>query len=410
MNVQKNMHTTVNSKTFQASMATTTTIQDKQNIQDTRPTTSLASPTRQVKNMQSTSVSTPNETSAMHETKVSPQPRAWIPGQPQVALSVISSRAAPIPRNIHGDAAWPPVRPPSSGPAEAEARFQTDQGAAASAALEAWRKPSQPVPDDVVADAFAEMMRMVSPRPSTTQVPLSSTAPIPLPQLPPPHIPSSIDMELLKDPEAEVRGLSCEPAPPPDRAATRYYTNKEANKRGALTVQPRTRQARGYTREGMLEVRPNPAPPASGPAVPQVVARPADRPTGVDTLVACPRGASSAGPALDGAPGPSGKEGHDTADPRILQAPPPLAEPGGGVGMSRAGSEGQVARITRSGLLRSRPATSVIFNRPLLRRVCRRSAAGQVQVTAGARLRGWSRLATRQRQQTMARVQRTARE
>jgi len=336
MNVQKNMHTTVNSKTFQASMATTTTIQDKQNIQDTRPTTSLASPTRQVKNMQSTSVSTPNETSAMHETKVSPQPRAWIPGQPQVALSVISSRAAPIPRNIHGDAAWPPVRPPSSGPAEAEARFQTDQGAAASAALEAWRKPSQPVPDDVVADAFAEMMRMVSPRPSTTQVPLSSAAPIPLPQLPPPHIPSSIDMELLKDPEAEVRGLSCEPAPPPDRAATRYYTNKEANKRGALTVQPRTRQARGYTREGMLEVRPNPAPPASGPAVPQVVARPADRPTGVDTLVACPRGASSAGPALDGAPGPSGKEGHDTADPRILQAPPPLAEPEGG---GPAGSE-----------------------------------------------------------------------
>ena len=340
MNVQKNMHTTVNSKTFQASMATTTTIQDKQNIQDTRLTTSLASPTRQVKNMQSTSVSTPNETSAMHETKVSPQPRAWIPGQPQVALSVISSRAAPIPRNIHGDAAWPPVRPPSSGPAEAEARFQTDQGAAASAALEAWRKPSQPVPDDVVADAFAEMMRMVSPRPSTTQVPLSSTAPIPLPQLPPPHIPSSIDMELLKDPEAEVRGLSCEPAPPPDRAATRYYTNKEANKRGALTVQPRTRQARGYTREGMLEVRPNPAPPASGPAVPQVVARPADRPTGVDTLVACPRGASSAGPALDGAPGPSGKEGHDTADPRILQAPPPLAEPGGGGGDESRGERG----------------------------------------------------------------------
>ncbi len=149
-------------------------------------------------------------------------------------LAAISSQAAPIARNIHGDAAWPPVRPPSSGQAEAEARFQTDQGTAAFAALEAWRTPSQPVPDDVEADSNAEMMLMVS-CPSTTQVPLSSIPPPPLNRSQPLNFPSSIKMELLKDPEAEVRGLRCESALPPDRAATLYYTNSEANKQGALT-------------------------------------------------------------------------------------------------------------------------------------------------------------------------------
>ena len=97
---------------------------------------------------------------------------------------------------------------------------------------------------------------------------------------------------------------------------------------------------------------------------------------------------------------------------RILgscRTPPLWLSQRGGEGLSRAGSEGQVAWTTRSCRRRSR-LTTIVFDRQLLWRACRRSAAGQVQVTAGARLRGWSRLATRQRQQTKARVQRTARE
>ena len=177
-NAEYDMRTTT--QTFQASMATTVTKQDTQpeNTQMTLPTASDASLKNQEKEniqekqivniAQSKSVavskrSIPIETSAQQETKVPPTTSAWSRGQPHVALSVTSSRAVPIPRNIHGDAAWPPGQPPSSGPAEAEARFQSDQGAATFAALRAWRTPAQPVPDQV-RDSRSHMWRTLSPR------------------------------------------------------------------------------------------------------------------------------------------------------------------------------------------------------------------------------------------------------
>ena len=189
-----------------------------------------------------TSITNPT---VLQEKQVIP-PQAWISRQPQAALPAMSSSVAHIPRNVMGDAAWPPVRPPSSGPAEAENRFQTDQGAASMAALAAWRTPSQPVRDEDVAAALAELMRLGTPQPSNIQVP--PALPPPLGLQPPPHVPTSIDLELLRDPEAEVRAPPSEPVPAPaDRTTVRYYTNSEANKRGALTEQPRTRQVREGT-------------------------------------------------------------------------------------------------------------------------------------------------------------------
>jgi hypothetical protein len=310
-NAKHDMSTTT--QPFQTSVATTMTKQDTQpEPNQMKLPTRNASPKNQdteqpnINIAQSSSVtvskrSIPIEISAaQQEIKVSPQTSAWSRGQPHVALPVTSSRVVPIPRNIHGDAAWPPGRPPSSGPAESEARFQTDQGAATLAALKAWRTPAQPVLDQVVADAYAEMMTMIN-RPPTTQVLLTSTLPLSLNRLPPPHIPRSIDIGLLQDPEAEVRDLYGEPALPTVRTATRYYTNAEANKRGALTEQPRSRQVRGCTMDGMQEVRSSPAPSVSEPAVILIADRPDDHPPGLNTWEACSCGASPAGPALGGA-------------------------------------------------------------------------------------------------------------
>jgi len=48
----------------------------------------------------------------LHDQVSQPQAPVWISGPPKAALSVINSRDAHLPRNVHGDAAWPPVRPP----------------------------------------------------------------------------------------------------------------------------------------------------------------------------------------------------------------------------------------------------------------------------------------------------------
>ena len=316
-NAENDMSTTT--QTFQTSMATTMVKQHTQPehtqmklpTSDTSPRNQEKQKLQDIDIAQSTSVtvskrSTPIEISAaQQEIKVSPQTSAWSRGQPHVALPVTSRHAVPSPRNIHGDAAWPPGRPPSSGPAEAEpeeakARFEIDQGAATLAALKAWRTPAQPVLDQVVADAYAEMMTMIN-RPPTTQVLLTSTLPLSHNRLPPPHIPRSIDTGLLQDPEAEVRDLYGEPALTTVRTATRYYTNAEANKRGALTEQPRSRQVRGCTMDRIQEVRSSPAPPISEPAVILIADRLADHPLDLNTLEACSSGPSPAGPALGGA-------------------------------------------------------------------------------------------------------------
>ncbi len=46
----------------------------------------------------------------LHEKVSHPQASVWISGPPKAALSVISSSDAHLPRNVQGDAAWPPVR------------------------------------------------------------------------------------------------------------------------------------------------------------------------------------------------------------------------------------------------------------------------------------------------------------
>ena len=242
-------------------------------------------------------------------------PSAWISAQPQVNPPVMNGSVVHIFRNILGDAAWPPVRPPSSGPQEFESRVQTNQGVATTAALEAWRSSLPPVGEQDLAAAFADLLQMTAPKPTEIQVP--PAMPHPLNIEPPPHVPRSIDLELLRDPEAEVSSFPRETVPLPHHATVRYYTNAEANTRGALTEQPRKRQVREHTEdkietecsktvstcERVTRALSSLVPSPAKLTVPQVVARPEFISTAVIRSVASTSdGRSSVGSAIHPVP------------------------------------------------------------------------------------------------------------
>jgi len=94
-------------------------------------------------------------------------PLSAFPAQPPVTLPEINGSIAHIPRNVLGDAAWPPVRPPSSGPRETEIRVQANQGAVTAAALEAWRTPPPPATEQEqeqeLKAALANLLQMTQP-------------------------------------------------------------------------------------------------------------------------------------------------------------------------------------------------------------------------------------------------------
>ena len=77
-------------------------------------------------------------------------------------------------RNIHGDAAWPPVRPPSSGPSPAY--VEADDAAVTARAQQAWSSPIPIVTKEDIDAAMKEAMSMIKPRGQTAQV----CAPLPL--------------------------------------------------------------------------------------------------------------------------------------------------------------------------------------------------------------------------------------
>jgi hypothetical protein len=104
-------------------------------------------------------------------------------------------------------------------------------------ALAAWRKPLEKVNEPDLEAALAELMRMASPRP--IQVPPVSHPD--RPEEPPPHVPASIDVGVFRDPEAEVRAQPHDLTLHEPRKGIRYYTNTEANRRGALSEKPRQR-------------------------------------------------------------------------------------------------------------------------------------------------------------------------
>ncbi len=69
------------------------------------------------------------------------------------------------------------------------------------------------------------------------------------------HVPASIDIEVLRDPEADVRGQPDDLALHIPRTGVRYYTNTEANRRGDLFEKPRRRLVRDNTEvEEVLQV------------------------------------------------------------------------------------------------------------------------------------------------------------
>ena len=240
-------------------------------------------------------------------------PLSAFPAQPPVTLPEINGSIAHIPRNVLGDAAWPPVRPPSSGPRETEIRVQANQGAVTAAALEAWRTPPPPATEQEqeqeLKAALANLLRMTQPQPAKNQV--SSDMPHRLNIELSSHVPRSIDVELLRDPEADVSSFPNETVLPPHQAKVRYYTNSEANKRGALTDKPRERLLRENSfdetaTEGSKAVSTSER--ATGPlstlvpspaktTVPQSVARPEETSTAVIRSATSIGGKSSVEPA-----------------------------------------------------------------------------------------------------------------
>lgn len=182
------------------------------------------------------------------------QPQAWPCTRTQAYIESNPAHT-PRPRKLTGDATWPPGRPPSSGPGGPQLggpertilRVETDQGAATLAALEAWRKPIAPVSEQELEDAFAALRQIGRSRPSSTQVPPDSH---PHRVEPPPHIPASINIAAFRDPEADVRALPDDLTLFTPRTGVRYYTNTEANRRGALLELPRPRLVPDTTDDG----------------------------------------------------------------------------------------------------------------------------------------------------------------
>ena len=207
----------------------------------------LPTPDRQV--LIRTSAEPTANPSIIQESKTN-KPQEWPRKQTQTHVET-NPAIFPRTRKLTGDATWPPGRPPSSGPngpplggpGETILRVETDQGAATMAALDAWRKPIAPVSSQEFEEAFAALRRIGTSRP---QVPSDSH---PHRVEPPPHIPSAIGLETFRDPEAEVRTLPQDVTLHTPRTGVRYYTNTEANKRGALLELPRPRLALGDTDE-----------------------------------------------------------------------------------------------------------------------------------------------------------------
>ena len=162
-------------------------------------------------------------------------PPAW-PSHPAFQKSVANTTQQTA-RNIHGDAAWPPVRPPSSGSAAASFQgsfVEADQDEVTDLAQEAWYRPppQQASPDDIASN-LAALLAFTKPSFAALTDCNRPETPPPCPSAERAVIPISIDMKQFPDPDAWVTGCEHIHAPAPaDRP--RGLSNTTANKQGRL--------------------------------------------------------------------------------------------------------------------------------------------------------------------------------
>ena len=164
-------------------------------------------------------------------------PPAW-PSQPAFQASAANT-ANHKARNIYGDAAWPPGRPPSSG-SVATSRpsifVESDAEEVTDLAQAAWLRPRQPVQPEELAAALSELLSLAKhslAKPTHSNRPESPNPQscLSAAQL---FVPVSIDLEQFPDPEAWV--TNCEHHHEPAAAdRPRSLSNTAANRQGKLT-------------------------------------------------------------------------------------------------------------------------------------------------------------------------------
>ena len=161
-------------------------------------------------------------------------PPAW-PSQPafQVSDASIAQQTA---RNIHGDAAWPPVRPPSSGSAAASSPghyVEADAEEVTDLAQAAWYRPQQQASPEAIAATLAALLAFAKPSLAITADCNRPETPPPFPLPEQPFVPEHIDLDQFPDPDAWI--TDCEhlhAKAPADRP--RGLSNTAANRQGRL--------------------------------------------------------------------------------------------------------------------------------------------------------------------------------
>ncbi len=166
---------------------------------------------------------------------IEPQyPPVW-PSQPSLPSNSAAAYAAHhIARNISGDAAWPPGRPPSSG--SDSARVGADPALMTARAQSAWSKAVQSVSQSELDSdaALREALAITKPRAAVPQVSL----PTPFPAFAPDAVPANLGIEIFKDPEASA--TKCEISRSVSVAARpRSLTNAAANRQWRMNQPPR---------------------------------------------------------------------------------------------------------------------------------------------------------------------------
>jgi hypothetical protein len=160
-------------------------------------------------------------------------PPVW-PSQPSQPSSAVAAYAAHhMARNISGDAAWPPGRPPSSG--TDFARVEADPALMTARAQLAWSKPVQRIPQSEIDAALREAIEMTKPRAIVSQ----GRLPAPFHAFAPDAVPANLDLEIFKDPEASV--TKCEIRYETVAARPRSLTNAAANRQWRMNQLPRGR-------------------------------------------------------------------------------------------------------------------------------------------------------------------------
>ena len=222
-------------------------------------------------------------------------PPAW---PPQPAFPACDATAEHYTaRNISGDAAWPPGRPPSSGPTQDPISqklqektlplvnfVEADPAAMATLAQQAWLCPRPQVQSSELAEALSGLLSLAKPAPPAQP---ACAAPLPCPPREHPPVLISFDAAQFADPDSWVTQCVHEHNPATDIVLPRSLSKRAANKQGGLS-QPAAALAppTDTSRNARLrdQVRGAPASPVVVPAAEAARGHQTAKPTSDDSV------------------------------------------------------------------------------------------------------------------------------